>query len=103
MLNFVAANNQWYKWDCHVFFTMHEIYLDTWLKKMAYWGTKVGELAIYALSDMLNVHSFIVTKNHPWTTIDPSVTGTVLEILGVGPVKLVYLGDNRFGRLWPKL
>ena len=29
MLNFVAANNQWYKWDCHVFFSMHEVYLDT--------------------------------------------------------------------------
>ena len=58
MLNFVAANNQQYKWDCHVFFTMHIIYLDMWLKKMAYWGTKADELAIYALSDMLNVHSF---------------------------------------------
>ena len=55
MLNFVAANNQHYKWDCHVSFSMHEIYLDTWLKKMAYWGTKGDELAIYALSDMLNV------------------------------------------------
>ena len=46
MLNFVAANNQHYKWDCHVFFSMHEIYLDTWIKKMAYWGTKADELAI---------------------------------------------------------
>ena len=62
MLNHVAANNQCYKWDCHVFFSMHEIYLYTWLKKMAYWGTKADELAIYALSDMLQVHSFVVTK-----------------------------------------
>ena len=44
-----------------------------------------------------------MTKNHLWTTIDPSITGTLLEILGVCPIKLVYLGDNRFGRLWPKL
>ena len=28
MLNFVSANNKHYKWDFHVFFTMHEIYLD---------------------------------------------------------------------------
>ena len=75
---------------------MHEIYLDTWLKKMAYWGTKADELAIYALSDMLNVHSFIVMKNHPWTTVDASVKGTVLEVLNLCPVKLVFLGDNRF-------
>ena len=71
-------NNQHYKWDCHVFFSMHKIYLDTWLKKMAYWGTKADELAIYTLSDMLNVQSFIVTKHHPWTTIDSSIQGTAL-------------------------
>ena len=29
MLQHVAANNQRYKWDGHVFFAMHEIYLDT--------------------------------------------------------------------------
>ena len=103
MLNFVAANNQRYKWDCHVFFSMYELYLDTWLKKMAYWGTKADELAIYTLSDMLNIHSFIVTKHHPWTTIDPSAQGTELEILHLYPVKLVFLGDNRFSRLWRKI
>ena len=103
MLNFVASKNQHYKWDCHVFFTMHEIYLDTWLKKMSYWGTRADELAVYALSDMLSIHSFIVTKHHPWTTMDASVQGNPLEILHLCPVKLVFLGDNRYGRLWHKL
>ena len=91
MLYFVAVKSQCYKWDCHVFF------------KMAYWGTKADKLAIYVLSDMLKVHSFIITKNCPWTTIDASVKGTVLEILNMCPVKLVNLGHKRFGRLWPKL
>ena len=103
MLQHVAANNQRYKWDGHVFFAMHEIYLDTWHQKMSYWGTKADELAIYALSDMLQIHSFIVTKNRPWTTVDASVRGTDMEILHLCPVKLVYLGENRFGRLWRKL
>ena len=84
-------------------FSMHGIYLDTWLKKMAYWGTKADELSIYALSDMLKVHSFIVTKHQPWTTIDSPVQGTELEILHLCLVKLVFLGDNRFGRLWRKV
>ena len=70
---------------------------------MAYWGTKADELAIYALSDMLNVHSFVVTKHCPWTTIDSSVQGTTLEIFHLCPVKLVFLGDNRYGRLWHKI
>ena len=103
MLNFVAANNQRYKWDCHVFFSMHEVYLDMWLKKMAYWGTKADELSIYALSDMLKIHTFVVTKHRPWTTIDPSMQGTQLEILHLCPVKLAFLGNNRFGRLWRKV
>ena len=82
---------------------MHEIYLDNWHQKMSYWGTKADELAIYALSDMLQIHSFIVTKNRPWTTVDASVCGTDMEILHLCPVKLAYLGENRFGRLWKKL
>ena len=69
MLQHVAANNQHYKWDGHVFFTMHEIRLDTWHQKMSYWGTKADELAIYALSDMLQIHSFIVTQEQ---TLDNS-------------------------------
>ena len=103
MLRHVAANNQCYKWDGHIFFAMHEIYLDNWHQKMSYWGTKADELAIYALSDMLQIHSFIVTKNRPWTTVDASVCGTDMEILHLCPVKLAYLGENRFGRLWRKL
>ena len=103
MLRFVADNTLRYKWDCHVLLTMHGMHIDTWLKQMSYWGTRADELAIYALSDMLNMHSFIVTKNLPWTTVDASVSGTVMEIIGLCPVKLVYLGDNNFGRLWPKV
>ena len=103
MLQHVAANNQRYKWDGHVFLTMHGIHLDIWHQKMSYWGTKADELAIYALSDMLQRHSFVVTKNRPWTTVDASVRGTDIEILHLCPVKLVFLGENRFGRLWRKL
>ena len=103
MLRFVAENTLRYKWDCHVLFTMHGVHIDTWLKQMSYRGTRADELAIYALSDMLNVHSFVVTKNRPWTTVDSNVNGSVMEILRLCPVKLAYLGDNNFGRLWPKL
>ena len=78
---------------------MHGVHIDTWLKQMSYWGTRADELAIYALSDMLNVHIFVVTKNRPWTMVDASVNGTVMEILRLCPVKFVYLGDNNFGRL----
>ena len=35
--------------------------------------------------------------------MDTSVQGTPLEILHLCPVKLVFLGDNRYSRLWHKL
>ena len=57
---------------------------------MSYWGTKADELAVYALSDMLNIHSFVVTKHRPWTMVDASVKGTSLEMLHLCPVKLVF-------------
>ena len=103
MLRYVAENNERYKWDCHVLLSMLNTQLDTWLQRMAYWGTKADVLSIYALSDMLKKHSYIVTKHRPWTTVDPSVQGTTMEILQLCPVKLVYLGENRFGRLWRKI
>ena len=103
MLSFVAENNERYKWDCHVLLSMHNIQLDTWLQQMAYWGTKADVLSIYALSDMLKKHSYIVTKHRPWTTVDPSVRGTTMDILQLCPVKHVFLGENRFGRLWRKI
>ena len=71
MLQHVAANNQRYKWDCHIFFAMHKIYLDNWHQKMSYWGTKADELAIYVLSDMLQIHSFIVTLTPQVIYSDP--------------------------------
>ena len=58
-------------------------------------GTKADVLSIYALSDMLKKHSYIVTKHRPWTTVDPSVQGTTMEILQLCPVKLVYLGEKQ--------
>ena len=70
---------------------------------MSYWGTKADELAVYALSDMLNIHSFVVTKHRPWTMVDASVKGTSHEMLHLCPVKLVFLGDDRYGRLWRKI
>ena len=45
----------------------------------------------------------MVTKHRPWTTVDASVKGTSLEILHLCPVKLVFLGDNRYSRLWCNL
>ena len=102
MLTFVAENSERYKWDCYVYFKMHGILLDKWINKMTYWGSRADELSLYALSDMLNCHTFVVTGSKPWTTIHPSVIGTELELLDLCPVKLLHLGQYTFGLLVKK-
>ena len=102
MLSFVAQNAERYKWDCYIYFKMHGILLDKWVNKMTYWGNRADELSLYALSDMLNMHTFVVTGSKPWTTIHPSVIGTELVMLDLCPVKLIHLGQYLFGKLVPK-
>ena len=102
MLTFVAQNAERYKWDCYVYFKMHGILLDKWVNKMTYWGSRADELSLYALSDMLNCHTFVITGSKPWTTIHPSVIGTELELLDYCPVKLLHLGQYTFGKLVQK-
>ena len=99
---FVAQNAERYMWDCYIYFKMHGVLLDKWVNKMTYWGSRADELSLYALSDMLNVHTFVVTGSKPWTTIHPSVTGTEMEILDLCPMKLIHLGQYMFGKLVPK-
>ena len=76
ILTFIAQNAERYKSDCYVYFKMHGVLLDKWVNKMTYWGSRADELSLYALSDMLNMHTFVVTGSKPWTTIHPSVIGT---------------------------
>ena len=102
MLTFVAQNAERYKWDCYVYFKMHGVLLDKWVNKMTYWGSRADELSLYTLSDMLNVHTFVVTGSKPWTTFHQSVIGTEMEMLDLCPVKLIHLGQYMFGKQVPK-
>ena len=51
---------------------------------------------------MLGIHTTIVTKTKPWTTVSDEYEGTVHDLLKISKVTLVYLGENRFARLWQK-
>ena len=102
MLTFVAQNAEWYKWDCYVYFKMDRLLLDKWVNRMTYWGSWADELSLYALSDMLNVYTFVVTGSKLWTTIHLDMKGTELEMLDLCPMKLVHLGDYKFRKFIPK-
>ena len=69
---------------------------------MTFWDNCADTLAIYSLSDMLVVHSMILTKTKPWTTVSGEFQGNIYDLLHISKVNLVYLGENRFARLWKK-
>ena len=102
MIQFVTANSARYNWDAHLYLKMHGLNLDSWIQKMMFWTNDADGLAIYALSDMLGIHTTVLTKNEPWTTISWDYQGDMNDLLHISAVSLVYLGKDRFASLWKK-
>ena len=100
MLTFVAENTSRYEWNAHVLLKMHGTNLDGWVKTMTDCLNRGDELAIYALCDMLKRLAFVFTRTKPWTTVDASIGSlTVLELCMMCDVRLIYLGNNKFGEI----
>ena len=67
---------------------------------MTYWENSADELALYALSDLMKQHTIVITSTKPWSTVHPDVVlKDIHRLLDVCSVKLLYLGNNKFGRL----
>ena len=102
MISFVTSNYRRYSWDCDLFLCMNKLTLNDWVSKMSYWGNCGDALAIYVMSDMYGVHTCVVTKSKPWTTVVNTFQGTDIDVLKLCQVKLVYLGNHKYGKLVPK-
>ena len=102
MIKFVTANLARYNWDAHLYLTMHGLNLESWVQRMMFWENGADALAIYSLSDMLGIHTMVLTKSKPWTTVSGDFQGNVHDLLRISEVILVYLGQDRYARLWKK-
>ena len=104
MINFVSDNRERYVIDGHVVLKMHETNLNPWACKMTYWGNSADELTLYALSDLTKQHTIVITSTKPWSTVHPDVVlKDIHGLLDICGVKLLYLGNNKFGRLHCRL
>ena len=100
MINFVSDNRERYVIDGHVVLKMHETNLNAWTCKMTYWENSADKLTLYALSDLTKQHTVVITSTKPWSTVHPDVVlKDIHGLLDVCGVKLLYLGNNKFGRL----
>ena len=103
MINFVSDNRKRYVIDGHVVLKMHETNLNAWACKMTYWENSADKLALYALSDFKKQHTVVITSTKPWSTVHPDIVlKDIHGLLDVCSVKLLYLGNNKFGRLHRK-
>ena len=100
MINFISDQKERYALDGHIVLKMHETNLTQWACKMTYFENGADELALYALSDLTKKHTVVITSNKPWTTVHPDVgIRDIYHLLDICDVRLLYLGDCKFGRL----
>ena len=102
MILFVTSNYRRYLWDCDLFLHMNKLTLNDWVSKMSYWGNCGDALAIYAMSDTYGIYSCVVTKSKLWTTVANTFQGMDMDVLKFCQVRIVYLGNHTYGRLFPK-
>ena len=102
MLQYVTAHQKCYNWNAHLYLRMNGMSLETWLQRMLFWGNGADALAIYAMSNMLGVHTTIITRHKPWTTIEGISNNIDLDALNISDVILAYMGNNKFARVWKK-
>ena len=102
LIKFVTDNYRRYSWDCDLYLRMNNLTLNDWVEKMTYWGNCGDALSAYALCDMIGIHCCILTRSKPWTTVSSTYRGTEMDVLKLCQIRLVYLGNDRFGRLFPK-
>ena len=102
MLEYVTVNSQRYAWDCYTLLCMSGLSLGDWRAKMAFWANPADTMALYALSDQYGLYTSVITKSKLWTTVTADYQGTEWDVLDISTIKLLYMGSNRFGRIWKK-
>ena len=102
MLEYVTVNSKRYAWDCYTLLCMSGLSLGDWRAKMAFWANPADTMALYALSDQYGLHTSVITKSKLWTTVNADYQGTEWDVLDISTIKLLYMGANRFGRIWKK-
>ena len=103
MLEFVANNVTRYTRNCYCYLRMNGLTLDQWVRKMTHFDNGGDALCLYALSDMLGIHTMVLTKGKAWTTVHGNYPGSLDDVLQLSDVKLVYLGQDRYAVLWKKV
>ena len=99
MLEHIAKNLEFHASRSIVCLEMRNTRFTNWVDRIADGRMYCDELGLLSLSALYRRHTLVVTANKLWSTIEHPTLVNLLELLNECSVKLVYLGQLRFGEL----
>ena len=99
MLEHIAKNLDFHASRSIVCLEMRNTRFTNWLDRIADGRMYCDELGLLSLSALYRRHTLVVTANKLWSTIEHPTPINLLELLNECSVKLIYLGQLRFGEL----
>ena len=99
MLEHIAKNLDFHASRSIVCLEMRNTRFTNWVDRIADGRMYCDELGLLSLSALYRRHTLVVTANKLWSTIEHPTPVNLLELLNECSVKLVYLGQLRFGEL----
>ena len=99
LLEHIARNLDFHVKRSIVCLEMRNTSFSNWVDRMADGRMYCDELGLLSLSALYQRHTLVVTANKLWSTIEHPTPVNLLELLNECSVKLVYLGQLRFGEL----
>ena len=99
LLEHIAKNLNFHTTRSIVCLEMRNTSFTNWVDRIANGRMYCDELGLLSMSALYWRYTLVVTANKLWSTIEHPTPVNLLELLNECSVKLVYLGQLRFGEL----
>ena len=99
LLENIVAEMPFYERRSAVCLQMRLMNLETWVETIANKLVYCDELALIGLCYMYHRHCVVLTQNKLWSMVQADKPLNLLDLLNICSVRLIYLGNLRFGVL----
>ena len=99
LLAHIEENLAFYEKRSAVCLQMRSMSFEEWVNTIANESAYCDELGLMGLCCMYHRHSVVLTQNKLWSTVQAEHPLNLLDLLNMCSVRLIYLGNLRFGVL----
>ena len=99
LLKNIASDTPFYKERCAACLQSKSITFERWVEELADERVFCDELALMGLCNLYQRHCVVLTQNKMWSTIQADAPINLLDLLKECSIRLIYLGNQRFGVL----